>query len=135
VNESFLNVRTSADSVLFEFDRNRAEALKLRANVRAWQPQLRTLFLLQITLAHMRLREPSGVLPDAAERLLSVCAAKLDAIADTLEGGTLSGDSDAEARETRPTESGGIAESLVLDSLVIAKDLLRQVRSAVDKEA
>jgi multidrug resistance protein MdtO len=134
VNESFLNVRTSADSVLFEFDRNRAEALKLRANVRAWQPQLRTLFLLQITLAHMRLREPSGVLPDAAERLLSVCAAKLDAIADTLEGGTLSGDSDAEARETRPTESGGIAESLVLDSLVIAKDLLRQVRSAVDKE-
>jgi multidrug resistance protein MdtO len=132
INESFLNVRTSADSVLLEFDKNRAEALQLRANVRVWQPQLRTLFLLQITLAHMRLREPSGTLPAGVERLLIVCAEDLDAMAGILERRPLSAAPEAGEREsigTQSTESGGIAASLVSDSLVIAKDLLRQVRS------
>lgn len=128
VNESFLNVRSSADAVLFEFDENRAEALKLRADVRAWQPQLRTLFLLQITLAHMRLREPAGKLSESAERLQIVCAERLDAIANILESGAIS--TPKESSGTPATASGGVAESLVLDSLVIVDDLLRQVRSA-----
>ncbi len=139
INESFLNVRSSADAVLFEFDENRAEALKLRTNVRAWQPQLRTLFLLQTTIAHMRLREPGGSLSPVVEELLMRCVQKLDVLADTLEGGTppptavgtgegSEGERSPVAAETRSSKS--VAESLVLDSLVIAEDLLRQARSA-----
>jgi len=133
VNESFLDVRSSADGVLFEFDDNRAEALKLRAHVRAWQPQLRTLFLLQITLAHMRLREPSLSLPASVERMLMACAQELDAMADLLEKGKVAtrGESATEAEPRMESAKGeGVAESLALDSLVIARDLLREMQSA-----
>ena len=83
----------------------------------------------------MRLREPSGALPARVERLLMVCASKLDIIAEMLESGTFPGSGeavgDAEGDPgTESTERGGVAESLAVDSLVIAKDLLRQVREA-----
>jgi multidrug resistance protein MdtO len=141
VNESFLNVRTSADAVLFEFDEHRTEALKFRANARIWQPQLRTLLLLQITLAHMRLREPSGTLPASVERLLKRCAEELNVIADLI---------DRTPHVPLPVDTGGaeplirdedlaavgtadVSESLVRDSLAITNDLLKQVQAAEEE--
>jgi len=141
VNESFLNVRTSADAVLFEFDENRAEALKLRADARMWQPQLRTLLLLQITLAHMRLREPGGTLPASVERLLRRCAEELNVIADMIDGTprapSLPADTSGPAPMVRDDDlaassTADVAESLAIDSLSITSDLLRQVQTAAD---
>jgi hypothetical protein len=139
VNESFLEVRSSADAVLFEFDRNRPEALKLRDEVRAWQPQLRTLFLLQITLAHMRLREPGTALPAPVERILLRSADQLDLIVGLLDNGRLSGSRQAAegpdreplpATDAQLSSGGNVAEKLAADSATIVEDLLRQVRSA-----
>jgi multidrug resistance protein MdtO len=69
VNENFSQVRILADAVLFEFNEGREDALKWRAAIHIWQPELRTFFLMQITLAHMRLSAPSGRLTPVAERL------------------------------------------------------------------
>lgn len=143
VNESFMNVRTSADAVLFEFDQNRAEALKLRANARIWQPQLRTLLLLQITLAHMRLREPSGTLPLSVERLMKRCAQELTLIADMIEGTPHAPPVVADTGSLVPmvrdenlatSSTANVAESLVIDSLSITSDLLKQVQAAAEPE-
>jgi len=136
VNESFFSVRSSADAVLFEFDSHRQEALKLRADVREWQPQLRTLLLLQITLAHMRLREPSGILPATVEQLSLACAEELDGMAAMLESWGLRKmpegrrSAEREALNAGALKAGSVAESIAMDSLVIAQDLSRQIRSA-----
>ncbi len=141
VNESFLNVRTSADAVLFEFDQGRTEALSFRANARIWQPQLRTLLLLQITLAHMRLREPSGTLPASVERLLKRCAKELNVIADMIDGtpyppppvaDTIGLSPTVQDEDLATSSTANVAESLVIDSLSITSDLLRQVQAAVE---
>jgi multidrug resistance protein MdtO len=124
INEGFGRVRASADAVLFEFGPKREQALKLRADVRAWQPQIRTLFLLQVTLAHMRLREPTGSLPQDVERVQEGCAKILDKIADALEQDL----STTQFVET-PVAERSVAGSLANDSLAIAMDLLKQVES------
>ena len=129
-------MRSSADAVLFEFDSHRQEALKLRADVREWQPQLRTLLLLQITLAHMRLREPSGILPATVEQLSLACAEELDGMAAMLESWGLRKmpegrrSAEREALNAGALKAGSVAESIAMDSLVIAQDLSRQIRSA-----
>lgn len=69
VNANFSEIRILADAVLFEFNQGREEALKWRSAIHIWQPELRTFFILQITLAHMRLSTPSGRLSPLAERL------------------------------------------------------------------
>jgi multidrug resistance protein MdtO len=69
VNENFSQVRILADAVLFEFNEGREDALKWRAAIHIWQPELRTFFLMQISLAHMRLSTPAGRLSPLAERL------------------------------------------------------------------
>jgi len=132
INENFNNVRSSADAVLFEFGPNRAQALALRSAVRAWQPQVRTLFLLQVTLAHMRLREPTGSLPPEVEHVQQTCAAMLASLADILHHGSV-GPHHKDHLEIRhsPTErhraESTVAGSLAVDSLVIVQDLIDQV--------
>ena len=129
INEGFGRVRASAEAVLFEFGPNREQALKLRNAVRAWQPQIRTLFLLQVTLAHIRLREQTGSLPEDVERMQEACAKILDKIADALDQQLDGGEALPELTQA-PIAEHSVAGSLANDSLVIAQDLLKQVQSA-----
>jgi|SRR6187402_12192 len=79
INETFSQVRILADAVLFEFNSGREAALKWRAAIHIWQPELRTFFLMQITLAHMRLNTPDGRLSPLAEEIQ---AANIEALND-----------------------------------------------------
>jgi multidrug resistance protein MdtO len=82
--------------VLFEFGPSRQQELALRSHIREWQPQLRTLFLIRITLFRYRLQLPGFELPEAVrasqlnfDRQLAVI---LDRMADRMEGQTATDD-------------------------------------------
>jgi multidrug resistance protein MdtO len=87
INATFTEVRALADSVLLEFSSDRAEALRVRRHIRTWTPELRTFFLLQVTLSHLRLMSPSGRLLPHAEEVEEANAARLESLADYLEHG------------------------------------------------
>jgi multidrug resistance protein MdtO len=89
VNENFSQVRILADAVLFEFNEDRAEALRWRAAIHIWQPELRTFFLMQITLAHMRLSTPTGQLSPLAEQLQKNNLQALQHLSDLIDSDAL----------------------------------------------
>ncbi len=137
INDSFADVRNNADAVLLEFGSNRSYALKWRTDVRAWQPELRTLFLLQITLAQMRLREPTGSLPAAVESSQDECVRLLEDAASLVEHGVLTnagGDNKTfityDESDHTP-EQRSAADALAEDSLTIVRDLFAQLQSAL----
>jgi multidrug resistance protein MdtO len=57
--------RALADFVLFEFGPSRRANLEARDNIRKWQPQLRTLFLLRSTSLKYRLQSPAFEVPES----------------------------------------------------------------------
>jgi multidrug resistance protein MdtO len=63
ISQNFLAVNSQADAVLFEIGRSRDHSLAVRARLRAWQPQLRSLFLLQVALLQYRLQVSPQDLP------------------------------------------------------------------------
>ena len=65
INTGFDTVRAQADAVLFEFGPSRGHKLKIRDDIRRWQPSLRTLLQVQITLAQYRLQKPLRELPQS----------------------------------------------------------------------
>jgi multidrug resistance protein MdtO len=65
INAQFDEVRSLADAVLFEFGPSRQWDLALRHRIRQWQPQLRTLFVMQTTSRKYRLQLPGFELPEA----------------------------------------------------------------------
>jgi multidrug resistance protein MdtO len=65
IEKGFENVRALADQVLFEFGPARERNLALRDQIRRWQPQLRVLFVLDISTWNYRVRLPGFDLPDA----------------------------------------------------------------------
>ena len=64
INANLDKVRSLADGVLFEFGPSRQRDLELRSEVRQWQPQLRTLFVMRIALLKYRLQLPGFELPE-----------------------------------------------------------------------
>jgi hypothetical protein len=78
-------VNSQADAVLFEIGRSREQSLAVRNRLRAWQPQLRSLFLLEGALLQYRLQVSSQDLPApnvrAATRFDNEVCALLDGIA------------------------------------------------------
>jgi len=56
ISQNFLAVNQQGDAVLFEIGRSRDQSLAVRSRLRAWQPQLRSLFLLQNALLQYRLQ-------------------------------------------------------------------------------
>ena len=90
VNAQFDNVRSLADGVLFEFGRSRHHDLVLRDQIREWQPQLRTLFLLRIAAWKYRVQLSGFELPEgvqAWQRLYDKRSADiLNDLADRVEG-------------------------------------------------
>jgi multidrug resistance protein MdtO len=87
INGAFSTVRSQADGVLFEFRPQRQADLRLRNCVRAWQPELRTLFMVKLGLLQFRLRAADGALPPIAERAQQHAAAMLEGIAGLIERG------------------------------------------------
>jgi len=65
INAGFDVVRSQADAILFEFGPARERKLKIRENIRRWQPSLRTLLQVQITFAQYRLQKPLSEVPPA----------------------------------------------------------------------
>jgi multidrug resistance protein MdtO len=63
ITAGFQAVIAQADAVLFEFGPTRQYKLKLREDVRRWQPSLRTLLLVETTYAQYRWQRPLGDLP------------------------------------------------------------------------
>jgi multidrug resistance protein MdtO len=90
INAQFDNVRSLADGVLFEFGRSRHQNLMLREQIREWQPQLRTLFLMRIASWKYRLQLPGFELPDAMRTWQKLyderSAGILNDLADRVEG-------------------------------------------------
>ena len=96
INANFDKVRSFADGVLFEFGRSRQEDLALRDHIRRWQPQLRTIFLMQIAALKYRLQLPGFELPEAVRVSLQTydesSAQMLENVADQMEGKTSQGE-------------------------------------------
>jgi multidrug resistance protein MdtO len=96
INTNFDKVRSLADAVLFESGPSRPQDLALRSQIRKWQPQLRMLFLIRITLFKYRLRLTGFELPAAVRasqlEFDSRLTALLDRMADRMEGQRPAGD-------------------------------------------
>jgi multidrug resistance protein MdtO len=56
-------VNSQADAVLFETGQSRNQSLAVRDRLRAWQPQLRSLFLMEVALLQYRLQVSLPDLP------------------------------------------------------------------------
>ncbi len=65
INAGFQAVIAQADAVLFEFGPSRQHKLKVREDVRRWQPSLRTLLLVQTTYSQYRWQRPLKDLPSS----------------------------------------------------------------------
>jgi multidrug resistance protein MdtO len=89
IGQNFLGVTLQADAVLFEIGRSRAQSLAMRDQLHAWQPQLRSLFLMQVALLQYRLQVNPQDLPApialAAARFDNEVGALLEGIARAFE--------------------------------------------------
>ena len=79
--------------MLFEFGPSRSADLAFRERVKAWQPKLRTLFLLRGAAISYRLELPGFELPPRVEAaqvdLDNAIAASLEDMANRLDGSTV----------------------------------------------
>jgi multidrug resistance protein MdtO len=63
ISQNFLAVNSQSDAVLFETGHSRNQSLAVRERMRAWLPQLRSLFLLEVALLQYRLQVSLPHLP------------------------------------------------------------------------
>jgi len=63
INAGFQAVTAQSDAIVFEFGSSRARKLKIRDDVRRWQPSLRTLLLVEITASQYSVQRPLKELP------------------------------------------------------------------------
>ena len=85
INNHFDMIRDESDALFFEFGQGWQEKIRLRNQIRAWQPQLRTYFLLEVSLLHFRLGNPDRELSPDAESCLSQSDEMLNMLADWKE--------------------------------------------------
>jgi multidrug resistance protein MdtO len=85
ISQNFLGVVSQADAVLFEIGRSRDHSLAVRRRLLGWQPQLRSLFLMEVALLQYRLQISPQDLPApvlrAAVRFDNEISALLEGIA------------------------------------------------------
>ncbi len=67
MNNGFAAVRAQADAIVFEFGPSRERKLQIREGVRRWDPSLRTLVQVQLTLSQYRLPKAVQEYPAVAE--------------------------------------------------------------------
>ena len=85
ISQNFLAINSQGDAVLFEIGRLRDQSLAVRARLRAWLPQLRSLFLMEVALLQYRLqvspRDLPAPIPRAAARFDNEVSALLEGTA------------------------------------------------------
>ncbi len=86
IDSNFSKVRSLADAVLLEFGPQRAERIKLRDQIRAWQPELQTIFILKLSLMQHWLSSANKGFPPLAERVQAQVAVMLDGAAKSWDG-------------------------------------------------
>jgi multidrug resistance protein MdtO len=90
LNGGFDAVRAQSDAVLFEFGASRQRKMKIRDDIRRWQPALRTLLLVQITSAQYLAQKPLKQLPapvaDAGVAFEEAVARVMRALANEVSG-------------------------------------------------
>ena len=64
INQGFEAVKAQSDAVLFEFGPSRPRKLRIRDDIRRWQPSIRTLLLVQITSLQYLSQKPLTDLPE-----------------------------------------------------------------------
>ena len=109
INNGFDKVRALGDGVLLEFGPTRQQNLSWRSSIRAWQPQLRLLFITRVALFKYRLQLPGFELPGALRRAQQdfdeQLARTLERIADRLESKPSDSTDELEAAFARLTET------------------------------
>ena len=68
INSGFDAVRAQSDAVLLDFSSSRQQKLRLREDIRRWQPSIRTLLEVQITSAQYLAQRPLTDLPELIAR-------------------------------------------------------------------
>jgi len=95
INTQFDKVRSLTDGVLFEFGPSRRQDLRLRDDIRRWQPQMRVLFMMRIASLKYRLQLPGFELPEAVQvtqqEYDSQSARVLEDLANRIEGSSRQG--------------------------------------------
>jgi multidrug resistance protein MdtO len=90
INTGFQAVTAQADAVLFEFGPERQRKLQIRADIRRWQPALRTLLQVQITFAQYFVQKRPTTLPptiaQAATTFTKDVVRVIRAMADEVSG-------------------------------------------------
>ena len=90
INTNLDKVRLFADAVLFEFGPSRQQDLALHKQILRWQPEVRMLFLMEITWLKYRLQLPGFELPgelrEAQLEFDDEFARILESMADRFEG-------------------------------------------------
>jgi multidrug resistance protein MdtO len=93
IDDEFNQVRALADGVLFEFGPSRQQDLAMRDDIRRWQPQLRTLFIMRIASLKYRFPVPGFELPEtirlAQQAYDDRSAQMLEEMAERIEGSVL----------------------------------------------
>jgi multidrug resistance protein MdtO len=90
IANNFQNVMAQSDAVPLEFGPKRAEAMANRALIKSWQPQLQTIYLIEVTLMQHRVfgaeaHVPPDI-PAAQRRFNEGCASLLRQMADCIDG-------------------------------------------------
>lgn len=90
IASNFTKVNTEADAIPFEFGQKRARHMAARAFIKRWQPSIRTLYLMELTLLQYRFFGSDAELPAsivaAQRRFNNTCAQALETMAARLEG-------------------------------------------------
>ncbi|MBV8864730.1 MAG: FUSC family protein [Acidobacteriaceae bacterium] len=105
IDNNFDKIRNQSDAVIFEFGSGWHRKVGLRNQVRAWQPQLRTYFLLQVALLHYRLQSPDRMLDAQTERKVQQSEDLLTMLADLQDSRK-----EGQAAETVPLVKDRVAE-------------------------
>ncbi|HEX4164094.1 MAG TPA: FUSC family protein [Bryobacteraceae bacterium] len=142
INNQFDLVRNESDALFFEFGSRWRQKVKLRNQIRAWQPQLRTYFLLQLSLFHYRVQDPQLSISGEAKRWIEQSQNLLRMLADWKDpqGGqiaakppddllqfarTLNGQMQAEQhREQTSQRATGICSSMFKVALGVANAMI-----------
>jgi multidrug resistance protein MdtO len=126
INANLDRARALADGILFEFGPSRRRDLKLRSQIRRWQPKLRTLFVMRITSLKYRLQLPGFEWSETVRRRQQAydeqSAQMLEKMADCIEG-------------DRPAIACGSDESAELLKWTIEETLAEKSRGLLDGQA
>lgn len=91
ISSGFSSVQTHADSISFEFGRDRVEGMELRDRLLPMQTSLETFYLTQLALIHYRLRLPLDAFPEMPRRahlaFREGVAKLLNSMANSVESG------------------------------------------------